>query len=687
MGIHKYIKDLDPEVLYTFDPRDSFIDIATSTGVYINNTEYDFPSLEIKNSGLFYKKNMDFVNPAVSGVENSSLYKSFGNGSFEYYYGSARNSDGKFPINFKMNVCSSYTEADYADHYDSIIDSEKYTIFFQTSAFYDGTITNQVLPLYLKSLEEDSQYVSRFGYFSYAEFANPANDILQPKEISFGFNLINSALYDISPTSYFGFGSTSNITFNPFKTEGSEVVQLIDFLSHPTYNYNSYGLQHSYFKFGNITLVHQNIANDNYRIGIIDNFGATNYFVSSPQNKNISIAIEVDVINNNAKVYVNKQDFVFCQLPTEHDKILKIGYETRWEEHNSILPADQPIIKYNAFRAYYPSFNVKFDNVAIYKRALSKEERINLFDLNMNFLDRYAEYGYSQLYDFSDLYDKDSTRYIENNTMVLNLLGTSYLYSNTSRRKIEEMPYVVRYIDEIKEYSFRCVKHSSISSGRNNNTDTPISMIRTAGTLTFLFKTNSMDGLLFSNTQYESVDTNINIFFNSGFFELWIGSSLKTRVDGFSNGVFHKVDIIFGSNSALIYINEVLYYTHIGRVIDTSAMTIFGNGLPGNRDFDCEFALIAFSGKQLTLPEIISFKSNINLYSARGQVTLNNIAVGTNVYICNRDTGELIEILISSEIDGTFVYTNRYPYTITVIVTDTTLLNGRSYIVDPVEVK
>ena len=56
------------------------------------------------------------------------------------------------------------------------------------------------------------------------------------------------------------------------------------------------------------------------------------------------------------------------------------------------------------------------------------------------------------------------------------------------------------------------------------------------------------------------------------------------------------------------------------------------------------------------------------------------------MYICNHDTGELIEKLITDDNTGNFTYTNRFPYSITIIATDKTLLQGKSYIVDPVEI-
>lgn len=117
-------------------------------------------------------------------------------------------------------------------------------------------------------------------------------------------------------------------------------------------------------------------------------------------------------------------------------------------------------------------------------------------------------------------------------------------------------------------------------------------------------------------------------------------------------------------------------------------MTLFGNGIPGNNDLEVDFALIGVSSKQLLPQDIgVFIDASKFAYSAHGQITLNNIAVGTNVFIYNRHSGELIEKIQSDSADGTFTYVNRYPYTISVIVAGSTLLSGKSYIVDPIEIE
>ena len=68
-------------------------------------------------------------------------------------------------------------------------------------------------------------------------------------------------------------------------------------------------------------------------------------------------------------------------------------------------------------------------------------------------------------------------------------------------------------------------------------------------------------------------------------------------------------------------------------------------------------------------------------------MTLNNIAIGTPVFVYNRDTGELIERITTSSENGNFVYYNKTPNTLSIVVADSTLTQGSSYIVDPVELQ
>ena len=97
--------------------------------------------------------------------------------------------------------------------------------------------------------------------------------------------------------------------------------------------------------------------------------------------------------------------------------------------------------------------------------------------------------------------------------------------------------------------------------------------------------------------------------------------------------------------------------------------------------------MIGISEKSISHLNIVNLKQNTTLYEARGQVTINNVQIGTKIFIYDRATGNLIDTLYSDDVNGVFKYVNRTPYVLTIIVTDSGYLNGRSYIVDPIEIK
>lgn len=650
--------------------------------------ETDYPPLQMKMSGIFYKnENQKILFTSLSTVEFSSNYNSFGTGKLEYFSAKAVNLSGAQTFTFKTNICSAYAETDYVDYLPSIKENNIYSIFFQTSAQGDTSLTG-TYPIFVGS--NDISPVSSFGYFSWAKFEE--DNILVPDSASFGYSMIDGSDMSLFPGSTFGYSCLSILTFNDFGTNNPyRLPRQLNWVDLPNSNYSSSAIPKIYFTFGNIVLYYREQNSSSYQLGVSTSTGI-NYFYTLGYDKNINLYLEVNSSANTLKIIINKEVFVGnFNLPVNSNTNFKIGYESKLEKV-TLNTADQAAIVYDGHRINAPLMTVKYDNISIFKRALTSNELAKLYDLNINYIERYAEYGYTQLYDFGHLYSPLSTKYPENGESLINLMGpTSYLKVDENSSSIENMSYVKRYIDTGKEFAFVCREKVALSSFRTYDTvandNVPISMIRGTGTLSFMFKTTDLNGLLFASTHYEYTEKNISIFFRDGNIEIWVYDLLRVTVGGYVDGEFHNIHIVFDTSSTRFYLNSVLYYNHPSNCVDVNMMTMFGNGLPGIRDLDCEYALIGFSTKLLTPTEMNQFISNSTLYSARGQITLNNIAIGTNVFIYNRDSGALIEKLKTGDIDGTFTYVNRYPYTISVVATDNTLLNGRTYIVDPVEVQ
>lgn len=670
MGIHSYIKELEPIVLYTFDPRESFLDVEKCTGFYVNATETDFPPLELKNSGIYLKEPfLNFNTPALSYIEYGALYKSFSTSSGHTVAGSYINPLTSVLTNYSFKNGSLYAEADFEDQIS--FTEEPYTIFFQMkSASLSSSVTSiQPYILYV----DDIITASYFGIRSVCEF-EIGNFFLYDIVSGFGYSsYVTSYEEEILPQCSFGYTAETSISYNPNgiynEVEFDEAVNIFY-----DRTYASAIMDDTYFQFRHIKLklINSTILTD-------DNVGTT---VSYNQNKIVNVFIEHDPIEQKTMLYLDKGGA--SQLFTSHpfsDNVIRIGYKSGLRR--------QTLLGYELLStniADTPKLNVSFDNFAIYPRKLTKHERIKMFDLNREFSERYISYGYNQLYTFESLYDAVSRRYIENDTLVPNILGTSYLRIKSSNKN--NMPYVYRRTDSEIEYVFHNTSHSMITVGRSPTTNFHISMLRSdTKTLSFKFSTTDSNGVLFACGDYNYTSSNFSFIMNGGTLEIWAENEYKVGITGMNNGDWNSIHVLFDTSSTKFYVNQMLYHT-ITRSIKPSINTPlhFGSSIPGN-SLECDLSLIGCSQQLLSNDDINTLKENTILYSAYGQITINNVPIGTKIYVYNRYDGKLIEKIISDEVDGTFKYVNKTPYVLTVIVSDSGYLNGRAYIVDPIEIK
>lgn len=670
MGIHAYIKELNPIVLYTFDPQYSFLNTESCTGFYINSTEFEFPPLELKNSGIYIKEPfLKFITPALSYIENNSLKKSFSTSNGLTIYGSYPLDNGS-KENYSFNNGSLYAEVDLSDNLDFIVNS--YTIFFQlkVSSLLADVTYKQPYILYTENLSG----LTNFGLFSRCSFYDgklfDEDIIISSGHSSYVLNYDEEIRSDLS----YGYFSTCNLSYNPANMYTNVIIN--DPLS-IFYNrtYFSTDMTDLYFKFRNIEL---NILQDGYIV--TDPLSSSE--IGIPLDKVINVFLEYDSVTSQTLIYIDKAAPVIIKTDYAFtNNILKLGYESKLRR--SYVPGYEAI---NTNIADTPKLNVSFDNLSIYPRKLTNQEKDRLYDINRDFPDRFAEYGYNQLYLFDDLYDIVSRKYIENETMLTNKLGASYLYVKCSKNS--DLPYIYRQNDVEIEYVYHNTKYSCISTNRNPNNSYPISMIRNdTRTVSFRFNTTDLDGALFSCGLYEHDPNNIGLLMDSGNLQIWIGAELKSTVTGIANGEWHSAHIVFNDSTTRIYIDNEVYFS-VTTLIKPSqnTMTLFGSIIPGN-SLECDYALIGASNVALSLYKISTLKQNTSLYSAMGQITINNVPIGTSIYVYDRSTGILIDTIISSSLDGTFKYVNKTPYVLTIIVSDSGYLNGRAYIVDPIEIK
>lgn len=677
MGVHKNIRDLNPLALYTFDRTEAYVEIETNTGYCANRTEYDFPPLMIKNSGLFYKGyDLKVIQPALSEIEQNTKYQSFSTGIPQYITLGYTNAKAK-AFQYTLNNGSVYADADLTDQMDMILSGTSYTVSFQFSA---AAHTNPAdVPMH--RIVEEIASTSYMGSYSYANISGVDNKLLSsPVSLYNGYFLEETNNNNIDSINGFGFRSTFDLTYT------LAIDKTVGPLPYPypmyyqeTYNTNKIVLV---FKFRNIKLYAQAMSSDNESVAlyIYQNNNNDSYYPLIYTTSNEIYSLFFVVTNTNIKIYINNNSPISLGIQPENqfDNTLHVGIKSEWQLSNKIDKA----LNLPLYESVAPLFNMKIDNLAIYNREIDRAELLNIFYSNYNYISIFKQFGYYQLYDFSTLYDSKATRYIENQTVIPDVISnSSYLISQSNE---SALPYVIKNKANDYEYVFKCTKKSSLQT---NNHYYPVSMISGEGTLSFLFKTADLHGILFANTLYEYNINNVILLMSYGYLEIWVANTLVARISDMSNNEWHEVFITFGAETNF-YIDKVLYYKHNISLVNTTAITLFGNGLPGNNDLECDFALIGVSSQILNPFDMDIFTQSAKIaYSAYGQITLNNIAVGTNIFIYNRYSGVLIEKIKSDSADGTFSYTNRYPYTISVIVTDSTLLSGKSYIVDPVEIE
>lgn len=677
MGVHKNIRDLNPLALYTFDRTEAYVEIETNTGYCANRTEYDFPPLMIKNSGLFYKGyDLKVIQPALSEIEQNTKYQSFSTGIPQYITLGYTDAKAK-AFQYSLNNGSVYADADLSEQEEMILSTGTYTVSFQLSGGILGT--PPTVPLH--RIVEDIASNAYYGHFAHATIVGVDNPLLkEPVKLSMGYTLEEKNT-NIDCINSFGYGST----FDLYYTLAIDKVDKPIPYPYPMYYAELYNTNVDilFFKFRNIKL-YARYSGGQYITIILKSFQLDQSVTLFNMSTNEICSFFIIVTGIHVKVYVNERlvGSYNTEPPIEDDaNKLHVGIKTEWRLSNKRdkelnMPLYEPVS---------PMFNLKIDNIAFYNREITKAELLNIYYTNYNYTTIFKKFGYSQLYDFSDLYHSSARRYIENRTDIRNVLGgTSYLQVQNDS---VNLPYVVKNNANDYEYVFKCTKRSSIQTERNNNNYAPISMIRGSGTLSFLFRTSDLHGVLFANTLYEHNNSNVILLLNYGYLEIWVANTLVSRISDISNNEWHEVFIAFGSLTNF-YIDKILYYSHPRSVVNTNAVTLFGNALPGNTDLECEYALIGFSSNYLSPEDLDILTAACKVaYSAYGQITLNNIAVGTNIFIYNRYTGSLIEKIQSDSADGTFSYINRYPYTISVVVTDSTLISGKTYIVDPVEIE
>ena len=694
MGFHKKIRDHGPIVYYTFDPKETYGDTYTGIGVFGNKVETEFPPLTMKNTGLTYiHDKLDFISPSLAKIELFSLYKSASTGSPKLITDVSRNVNDENPTSFTYN--------NHSMTYESVLSQENieemksgfegiYTIFFQVKAYPIEGISS------IQYTNAFNEYLEPISYFGTATHCILTTNRTFDEDIISSFG-VSSELVDeqlIKATCKFGFEMKGTFYIKQWDPE-VEFKPFVPIMFYKGVSYNISEMSREYLNFGFIKMDISTYKNSSNNMSYSLNFPKLiksqshqiyDHVIYSNSDNATCVFLEVDENRRLVRLWDGKNyigEYTYADN-IEFSNIIKIGYRSHWDRHNI---QNNDIFESNESKflrkANFPTSVVEFDNFAIFNKMLTEKEKNELMDSNTPYEEFYSSRGFNQLYDFKGLYN-NYKRLLENSTGIPNIFGSSNL---TLLCPTSDLPYV-EYLQNDPRLDHYLVlrKNASIQSNRNTY-GRPTSIMGSSGTLTFMFKTIDGNGVLFFNGKYENSSRNLMLLFSYDYLEIWHGNSLYGRISGLNNNEWHYVAIVYNNSSTKIYIDETLYHDSIQMIANEESLSGFGNCLPGNTGLDVELAMIARSTLTLSQSDLKALKYNRTIYSASGQVTLNNIAIGTTVFVYNRDTGELIERITTSSENGNFVYYNKTTNTLSIVVADSTLTQGSSYIVDPVELQ
>lgn len=670
-GAGKYLESLEPVAYYTFDRPDTM----EVDGVYyfFNDTAYDFPFLNPRSSSVYNDE--DYTDPtsySLSIAEKSDRYRSYIAGK---------------------SYRRSYKEVYYEYNYEDRVYERKYR---------DGWFNSHTKPILYD--EFDDSVIDLFEGGQYSIMMQ-----LKIQDVG-GINSLGAVLREELLPQY---DEVTGLEVPPVDMNGKpiDVSATRVFIKPNSVLPNMYYDVES-FRFMDIGFVIENISSTVYLNFYNQATNSTSY-----QSPLLSIPVTLDTVYSfaflvdfdkdanrvNVKVYMDNKEqestyTIHYPLPDIKRHVLKMGFVSRALEE-TITPDEAKSYGYREYTLarlrpiYATRYIPQFDNFAIFNRHLTLDEIRRYNALNYDMKSLYIRTGFTELYDFNQWFDPEATNHIQDDDPLTSIILTNV---RRSLRPRSDEPYtgltVKRYIDGNIEYALDFSKKSMLYDMPFFNyyySDQYRFIKDEKFTLSFFFKTTDMNGLLMAYARGKNSSKNLMLYFKEGSLQIWLDQDVKKELNGYNNGEFHHLVITNDTNGFAIFINSGLVYNFKTNLYESTSLKycVFGNGLPRMAGIKFELALLAYAPRVISILSIKDINHNTLIYESTGIITLNNIRVGTTVLIYDNYSGKLLERLKSSDIDGVFRYTNRYPYTITVVVNDDAMLNGRSYIVSPVEIK
>lgn len=703
-GGFKYLGSLNPVLFYTFDRDNTFV--LGEDVYYTNRTDYDAPMLKVEESSIFSKSNphVNVITPALSLTETMSRYKSFSSGNVSldrirayslvrhptYEF---RNFDIKTYFNRDINYSSRYAKSKMGDGITQTIRNKKvYSMIMHVDfryMFESGNDYNNRVKEYYGNLYQERFYGNRPEDMTVKYYIN--DNLYNLNDNTIVFKLFDVELHanPIDKDTISLLYRSPNITPRHVASVRINTLNII---------YLEIDIES-----GNISLRFNNnesltvIGRISRRENTFDDiqFGfKTSIALSNPPFDKSRLFYEEPDYTSIVPPYIPEDEdevsiedeYVPIDLPDGevfHD--FEYGMGSSLAINGWVIEHD---VEYGEFhRIYTTGIELRFDNVAVFDRALTFAEYRRYYSLHNDIITHYKQKGFIELYDFKYLYDSMATRYLSNNEFLYtNLInGMSNMWRVRTTGKYDDV-YVSRHHEEKVEYSLH-IGEKAMLHDMATSSNHPRFIRHQNFSISFMFRTTDDNGMLFSCVNRIPLATNLYLRFTNGYLEIIRDAITVKLLMNLNDGRFHSVMIVNTTGGSSVTIdNKTEFSTPSNAFYNSGALCTFGNSFPHMKGLEFDLAMLAYANRGVSSAELNDIYNNTIIYESSGVITLNNIRVGTTILIYNDHTGELIEKIRSDSVSGVFRYFNRYPYTITVIVNDDSLVDGRSYIVSPVEI-
>ena len=595
--------------------------------------------------------------------------------------------------------------------------------------------------VYDNSREEFKDINGRFGISSYANIEYNSVDNTEQigiRNYTHFFKVYNEKnYYDLNDTLYFQFG---NISLNfPFdENEGYFTIRTYDVDIKDDYEewYDEFVGEknekkrqelleelteyHRYYGFEIIKKEIESIPDPLFPL-----LRREGIFINLETNKvgDESTIEEVKVLNlNEVNIRFNEDITLFFNVYKTHMTLFVNGVycgvmpKGNWTSEMKLGQQCKKILSHydeknyiNFYKISYPTYEVMFDNIALFKERHKKWFIAYLYSISKKLERKLSFYGFNDVVNFHNYHEKDR---FSNREMVTSLFGKDIIrVVHCDEHRYEHPKRVKDTTDKVFRSYITCHQGVGLESHQFWDRDDrekksypkPIINYKESGAILFYFRTLSENVMLFHNGADYIDNTTTSLVIEDGY--LWFYSN-KTRYavkdpkkveerfrwqilnyENLNDGEWHRIALDYRIDGFLqIYVDDELSETMYNgnNWLPIKGTTKFGFSLPGHQNFEIDYTFISLSRNYVKLAMLQNMTRMLVSYETNGIITLNNIPIGTDIFICDRETGELIEHIIVNNADGKFNYKTNEAKTISIIAKNP---NGESFILDPIELR